>query len=386
MDDVNGFVDRELNAFLGREASRRTVGRRSDRDVVAAIVTGRAAPLRLSRALVGAATAALGLALGVVVMASGLFSRPAVLPSASPSVAYQAPFGLPKVPHGGICPVTDRWLIGTDALPMGAAVGGRPVYAFLAESGSPAYYEEAGFGWKRIDVLWVGDPGFSGQVTLSAARLDGPGDVSLGDIPDRVPLPSLELDAALATHAQPIGAGGWTALYQIPILVDGPGCYGLRIDTDRGATFSVFEARPVEEAYRELEGRPLRLPTVASGQACMTTPTTDRVPFVAGAVGDGPIYLAGGGGRAIWVADSRELGPIIVRGGRIDGQGSLAFAIGSDVTPMLRLPIHSFVTSQGQPPGWRQFVTSTLPSSDGCYAAQIDTLTGSEVLIFNLGG
>jgi hypothetical protein len=56
------------------------------------------------------------------------------------------------------------------------------------------------------------------------------------------------------------------------------------------------------------------------------------------------------------------------------------------MSPQLRLPIHSSVTSLGQPPGWRQFVTSTRPSSGGCYAAQIDTLSGSGVLIFNLGG
>jgi hypothetical protein len=386
MDDQAGSLDRKLGAFLGREASRRTVGRRADHDVVAAIVANRTVPFRLPRVLVAAGTATVGLAVVVAVLASGLVSRPAGLPSASSPTGYQAPFGLPAVPPGGACPVTDRWLIGTDALPMGAAVGGRPVYAFLAESGSPAYYEEAGFGWKRIDVLWVGEPGFSGHVTLSAARLDGAGGVSFGDISDRVPLPNLELDATLATHGRPIGSGGWTALYQIPILLDGPGCYGLRIDTDTGPTFSVFAARPVEEAYRELEGRPVRLPTVPSGQPCPTTPTTDTVRFVGGAVGDGPVYLAGGGGRAIWVADSRELGPIIIRGGRIDGQGNLAFAIGNDVTPNLRLPIHSVVTSQGQPPGWRQFVTSTRPSSDGCYAAQIDTLSGSEVLIFNVGG
>jgi hypothetical protein len=392
MDDQNGSVDRELGAFLGREASRRTAGRRSDRDVVAAIVAGRTAPLRLPRALVAAGTAAFGLAVVVAVLASGLMSRPAGLASASPSIGYQAPFGMPSVPPGAACPVTDRWLIGTDSLPLGAAIGGAPVYAFLAESGHPAYFESMGVGnlgyWQRIDALWVAGPGFRGEAVIRAARLDGPGDVSFGDITERVPSPTLGLDGS---HGQSIGTDGWTVIGQVPLLVRGPGCYGIQIETAAGSTVSVFEARPIEEAYEQLEQRPLRLPSAASGEGCPVTPISGEIKFRGWLVsvhGDGPVYVAGPGGTPmIWVADSRELGPIVIRGGRIDAPGELRFDIGTESNTVLRLPIHSYVESAAalQPAGWRQYLSSLQPSPPGCYAAQVDTLSGSQILVFELG-
>jgi hypothetical protein len=393
MDDQNGSVDRELATFLSREASRRTAEKRSDHEVVAAIVAGHAAPLRLPRALVAAGTAAFGLAVVVAVLASGLVSRPAVLPSASPTTGYQAPFGMPTVPPGGACPVTDRWLIGTDSLPLGAAIGGAPVYAFLAESGHPAYFESMGVGnlgyWQRIDALWVAEPGFRGEAVIRAARLDGPGDVSFGDVTERAPLPQLQLDGS---HGRSIGTDGWTVIGQVPLLVRGPGCYGIQIETAAGSTVSVFEARPIEEAYEQLEQRPLRLPSVTSGEACPVTPITGEVRFrgwLGSVHGDGPVYVAGPGGTpAIWVADSRELGPIVIRGGRIDAPGDLRFEVGAESSPVLRLPIHSYVESGAaqQPVGWRQYLSSLQPSTAGCYAVQVDTLPGSQILVFPVGG
>jgi len=48
----------------------------------------------------------------------------------------------------------------------------------------------------------------------------------------------------------------------------------------------------------------------------------------------------------------------------------------------LRLPIHSFVYSARQPPGWRQFISSLDLPAPGCYAVQIDTLTRTDFLVF----
>jgi len=252
------------------------------------------------------------------------------------------------------------------------------------------------------------EPGFEGRFVVSAARLDGPGDVSFGDVTERVPLPRLELDAAWGEpvgmergpvrpgHDEPggIGEGPWTVIGPLPMLVREPGCYGLKIDTEGGSTVSVFEVRPVEEAYAELGRRPLQLPSVPSGEACPITPAIDVVSFVGGAIGtglvfldfdgrwaadhsreSGPVFLSFGGGRAIWVADSSELGPILIRGRRIDGPGELRF--GTDTTSELRLPIHAFAHSAGQPPAWRMFIspdTALHPSVPGCYAVQVDTL------------
>ena len=382
------MIDDELAAFLRREAARRASARRSDHEIVAAIMGQRAygASSRLAPIL---ATTALVI-LVAVASAVGLIGAPnASAPTASTSPVASAtrtatadpPLRLPGVTTGGPCPTTHRWLIGTDGFPDGAAIGGMPVYAFLAESGHPAFYEDVGLGqWNRIDVLWVTEPGFEGRFVVRAARLDGSGDVSFADITERVPLPRVEIDTS---WGRPIRTGEWRVIGHLPMLVREPGCYGMQIDAAGGSTVSVFEVRPVEEAYAELAGRSLRLPTVPPGEVCPATPTSGSVSFqgfVGGVIGDGPVYLSGAG-RAIWVADSRELGPILVRGGRIDGPGELRFEAAA-ARPELRLPIHSYVESPGQPVGWRQFISELAPSAPGCYAVQIDTLARTGYLVF----
>jgi hypothetical protein len=379
MDDRDGSVDREVGAFLGREASRRTVGRRSDHDVVAAIVAGQAAQPRLSRAVVAAGAAALGLALVVVVVLAlgnfqGLISAGS---TASPATATPE-----RVLNGGLsCPVSQGADLTSD-LPAGSAFGTGPVHAVFAESAGKAFFDDDFGVWKRIDMLWVAEPGYSGQVVVRGEQLRGHGEVSFGDAAEQAPSSQVVLDTS---QAAPLGQGGWTLLAEMPMRIRGPGCYEIEIDTGSTSSVFVFEAGTVEDAWVKL-ARPLRLPSIGAGQACPATPTTDKVQFVGGAIGDGPVYLAGGGGRAIWLTDTRELGPILIRSSRIDGSGELLFGTDMFLSPQLRLPIHSYVTSLGQSPGWRQFVTSTRASTDGCYAAQIDTLSGSEVLIFNLGG
>ena len=51
-------------------------------------------------------------------------------------------------------------------------------------------------------------------------------------------------------------------------------------------------------------------------------------------------------------------------------------------SPELRLPIHSFISSPGQPTGWRQFISGLYPSTPGCYAVQVDTLAQTQHLVF----
>jgi hypothetical protein len=381
MGDQNGSLDQELGAFLSREASRRTAGRRSDRDVVAAIVAGHAAQPRLSRAVVAAGTAALGLALVVVaVLALGNFQG---LISAG-STASPATATPERVLNGGLsCPVSQGATLTSD-LPPGSAFGARPVYAVFAESRRTAFYDDDLSVWKRIDVLLVAEPGFSGLVTVRGADLHGPGGISFGDPTERTPSPSIVIDGS---QAMPLRANGWVVLAALPILVQGPGCYEVEIDTGSTSSTFVFEARAVEDAWVQLT-RPLVLPGVASGEVCPATPTSGEMRFQGwlGSVrGLGPVYWAGGGGVSIWVADPRELGPILIRGGRIDGPGELGFDSELHPSPVLRLPIHSSVTSGGQPLGWRQFVSGLYPSSPGCYAVQIDTLQGTSHLVLRLG-
>jgi hypothetical protein len=181
------------------------------------------------------------------------------------------------------------------------------------------------------------------------------------------------------------------------IRVKVAGCYGLQIDTEGLSSIVVFEAKPIEDAFAQLE-RPLQLPAAGSA-GCPVTPTTESVPFMAFVRGDGPVYLAAGGTLSLagsrqsggywflkdaWVADPSELGPILVRGGRIDEPGDLRFGDGSQPAGELRLPIHSYEHTSGQPPGWRLFNAYLRPSSPGCYAMQFDTLSESRWLVFEV--
>jgi hypothetical protein len=382
-EGADRLFDEELTAFLRREATRRTHRRRADQQVVASIV-GRQD--RRPRARLATAVATSFLAVLVVVAIALEQARapvgtgtPTPRGSDSPSAL---PAGLPVVAPGQDCPVTERWLIGTDLLPAGAAVGGAPVYAFLAESGHPAYFESAGFGgWQRIDVLWAFEPGFDRDFFVHAARLDGSGAVSFGDLSERVPVDRVEVDAS---SGKTLGPAGWRVLGPLPMLVREPGCYGLQVDTDRGSSVSVFQVVPVEEAWEELEAHSLDLPDLALDEPCPVTPAATNVSFVGGALGDGPVYLSASG-RAFWVVDARELGPVLIRGRRIDVPGGLRFDVGDGASAELRLPIHSDVHSASQPPGWRQFISTIDPSVPGCYAVQIDTLTATESLILAIG-
>jgi hypothetical protein len=181
------------------------------------------------------------------------------------------------------------------------------------------------------------------------------------------------------------------------VRVKAAGCYGLRIDAAGRSSVVIFDARPIEDAWAQL-GRPVQLPAAGAAE-CPVSPATRSVPFMAGAYGDGPIYLALGGRLSLaggrqsggfwffknaWVADPNELGPILVRGARIDAPGELRFGDGSEPPAELRLPIHSYEHTTGQPPGWRLFNAYLRPPSPGCYAMQFDTLTASRWLTFEV--
>jgi len=158
----------------------------------------------------------------------------------------------------------------------------------------------------------------------------------------------------------------------------------------------VFGAKPIEDAFAQLE-RPLHLPAAAP-EACPVSPTTGSVPFLPVALGEGPLYVGEVGGafigvdrsggyafiKEIWIADPEEPGPILVRGGRIDTSGELRFGDGSEPAAELRLPIHSYEHTGDQPLGWRIFNGYVRPPSPGCYAMQLDTLSGSRWLVFEV--
>jgi hypothetical protein len=149
--------------------------------------------------------------------------------------------------------------------------------------------------------------------------------------------------------------------------------------------------------------RPLHLPAVAPGAACPVSTRRSITRYMTG-VGAGPIYpthvdpwnvpfpppensVAFGTG---WSVDKTPLvrkktfkGPFAVRGRRIDGSGQLGFS-----GPGVRRPVEALQFAAGHSglevaglTGWPILVWMTGP---GCYGLQIDGLTFSRVVVFQV--
>jgi hypothetical protein len=379
--------DDEIRAFLARESTRRVRQPRSDADVVATI-RRRQSRQWPTRTLAGVAAAILLAGLGVV--ASAVVVRPSTDIGSSPSPSSSAPaLLLPAVAAGQPCPVSQPTTTGDGSSPL---LGDGPVRLAVASAAGTVFFETTlGGDWKAVDVLWTAAPGFTGDVLVRGARLDAPGELRFGDPAD--PLKELRI----ASNEQSPMIDGRLLLASTSVRVKVGGCYGLLIDATGRSSVVILDARPIEDAWAQLE-RPLQLPAAGTDE-CPVSPATPSVPFMAGTYGDGPIYVALGGRLSLagsrqsggfwffknaWVADPNELGPILVRGARIDAPGELRFGDGSEPPAELRLPIHSYEHTTGQPPGWRLFNAYLRPPSPGCYAMQFDTLTASRWLTFEV--
>jgi len=143
-----------------------------------------------------------------------------------------------------------------------------------------------------------------------------------------------------------------------------------------------------------LIARPLKLPPVGAGAACPVTPIANVSPGVSDPRGRGPFYLGGPlpSGAFPWnkivdvVSGPAIPGPILFRGGRIDGVGRLEFsgerATASDIA--MRLTSNGGVSDVFYDrvlhgPGGDAFYV--YPSTKGCYAIQVDAPTFEDVIV-----
>ena len=143
-----------------------------------------------------------------------------------------------------------------------------------------------------------------------------------------------------------------------------------------------------------LMARPLKLPAVQPGATCPVTPVANVSPGVANPRGRGPFYLGGPmpKGAFPWnktvyaVTGSAVPGPVLFRGGRIDGVGRLQFS-GPPATPSDKA---THLTSDGGVSD--DFFDHVLlvggggalyvyPSTRGCYAIQVDASTYQDVIV-----
>jgi hypothetical protein len=138
---------------------------------------------------------------------------------------------------------------------------------------------------------------------------------------------------------------------------------------------------PADPSTAALE-RPLALPTFGGG--CQPSAAHSVLPDLADGLGPGPVWPVGleppgaslGAAKdgvwhavkVLWTAAPSYTGPILIRGARIDGPGTIRFSLdgGATQTDELYLP------PGGPDPreeGWPSF---TFVQAAGCYAYQVD--------------
>jgi hypothetical protein len=152
--------------------------------------------------------------------------------------------------------------------------------------------------------------------------------------------------------------------------------------------------------------RPLHLPHLAAGALCPVSHVDHRIAFVrrfgiGPGIGRGPAYpigLAAGelplapaanfdsaewaGQKVLWFVHPSYRGPVLIRGGRIDGPGRVRFDRG-DVPPLsIRITRSTAEPGMLVPKNARYRASYTRVREPGCYAYQIDGTSFSRVVVF----
>lgn len=156
-------------------------------------------------------------------------------------------------------------------------------------------------------------------------------------------------------------------------------------------------------AFPPAFSRPLSLPSVGTGQPCPVSAGKmfDTVAFGGFALGTGPsrpivpLPLSGDpqngiplklqpedgwyGFKTLWFTDPSYQGPVLIRGGRIDTSGAIAFGEAPDLAELI-IPPGPTVNEASD--GYRTAPGGTYVKTPGCYAWQIDGVGFSVVVVF----
>jgi hypothetical protein len=174
------------------------------------------------------------------------------------------------------------------------------------------------------------------------------------------------------------------------------GC-GLVVDPP-GSSSSSSPTRPTATTdVASLLARPLKLPAVRPGSACPVTQVASRKVDVTDPRGRGPFYLGGPmpqgnfpWNKTVWMLVDGAHGPVLFRGGRVDGAGTLRFsgspADSSDAGVTLSsgggvsATFYDRVIDRGT--GDALYV---YPATRGCYAIQVDGPSFEDVIVITAG-
>ncbi len=152
----------------------------------------------------------------------------------------------------------------------------------------------------------------------------------------------------------------------------------------------------------QLANRPLQLIKLEPGATCPRAHARQVNPDFGIAIGDGPAYAAGftadgvlnlsfpaptetpfygsewSGAKVLWIVDSTYQGPLLIRGGRLDGSDQVRFENGAEPPSQLSLP----AAPASGTSDWRSLPSYTRLRSPGCYMYQVDGLSFTETIIF----
>jgi hypothetical protein len=192
-----------------------------------------------------------------------------------------------------------------------------------------------------------------------------------------------------APHARSVVAA---ALAQMGLLLCLAGCQLPWIGATPSPTATASAWQPLR--------RPLHLPTITPGAPCPVQTEHPVGPASDGwhALGDGPVYpvapwdqgtyAIGDAGnnqgwyelKVAWVSRPEYPGLSLIRGGPIDGTGTLRFGLGGqELLTDLELP-----SGRRPPDGWGVWPSFTMPRAPGCYAYQVDGQSFSAVIVFRI--
>jgi hypothetical protein len=147
--------------------------------------------------------------------------------------------------------------------------------------------------------------------------------------------------------------------------------------------------------------RPLQIPTVEAGATCPVSQANPRIwSRQAPGLGPGPVGPVGlgtlgilkfrpfhgsdwGGQKVLWAAAPSYDGAILIRGGRVNGDGGVGFNMNGDGPPLaeLQLPPDGPERTRNNG-GWRGWPSFTRVREPGCYAYQVDGTDFSYVIVF----
>jgi hypothetical protein len=161
-------------------------------------------------------------------------------------------------------------------------------------------------------------------------------------------------------------------------------------------------AVPTPSVADVLRSRPLRIPALAAGEACVATPAKEVTPDLGPALGDGPVYMVGYGtegitsyygGRedggwyylkTIWAAPPNFHSVFLLRGRQVDGSNEARFSQDDTATPDPQAVYSSEPVPGSMPSGWLPWVRYVRVRAPGCYGIQVDGQTFSEVIRFKV--